>query len=153
MNSTLERERVTPLVKKKAESAKKKNTARKDYERGEAFPEQIAWIRHRLRLYREKRGMTQVQLADKIGAVRGRITDIERSEKQMADFRIGTVFRIIKAMGVAPETFFKGCPDFGVPQPSSVIVTSEDDIVTTLLPMLNEAQIKRVLNSLRKQLD
>ncbi len=137
------------MVKKKAAMAKTEE--KRDYAQGEAFPEHIHWIRARLKIYREKRGFTQTQLADRMGTVRGRVTDMERSEKKMADFRLGTLFRFMKALGVSPEKFFEGAPGFGVPSPSSVIVTNECDVVDALSPMLNEAQIKRVLAFLRRE--
>lgn len=140
------------MVKRKAAKPEKaEKPEKRDYKLGEDFPEHIHWIRNRLRLFREKRGFTQTQLADRIGAVRGRVTDMERSEKKLADFRLGTLFRFLKGLGVSPEKFFEGAPGFGIPAPSSVIITNESDVVDALSPMLNEAQIKRVLTFLRKE--
>ena len=60
-----------------------------------------------LRRIRDARGLTQSQLAEKVGANQATISKIERGDEGVT---LGMINRIAKALGVAPVTLF-GLPD------------------------------------------
>lgn len=67
------------------------------------------WTADRMKALRLAAGLTQPQLADKMGVHFSRISDFENNR---SDYKASTVFRAAAAMGLNMEKVFRGCPDW-----------------------------------------
>lgn len=108
------------------------------------------WASGRVREIRENRGLTQQQLADKMGVHFTRVSDLENNR---SDFKCSTLFRAAAAMGVRMETLFRGCPDWrgsGKKDPEAVVVVTEKRLEEILLDCgVTPTKANAVLDSVR----
>lgn len=85
------------------------------------------WVVSRVRDFRNAKGWTQTDLADRMSVHYTRICDLEANR---SDYKASTIFRACAAMGVPMEKFFKGCPGWKgrAAQTDDTVVFSGSDL-------------------------
>ena len=152
---------VTQEMKKKAnpekpkkrrtmalEESLEKNSSKKTQESPKRAA-QIAWIRSRLKDYREKKGFSQTQFANIMKLPKARVASIERKGYSHRDIRVGTILDFLEGLAVEPEDFFKGCPGTGI-RTRDILLLREDEMIRILRTYIGDEKIQAILELLRK---
>lgn len=67
----------------------------------------LQWVSKKLRELRLSRGLTLQATADRIGSVHSRVSD---TESGLYDIKVGTLFKLLDALGTTPNDFFADMP-------------------------------------------
>lgn len=108
-----------------------------------------SWIVERMKSIRHARGLSQAEVAKKLGVHFSRVSDLELGRN---DYKISTVLRIALALEVSVDDIFRGCPSLYSKRPTTAdrwVVVSVADLETRLKKAgLTAAQVSSLVESL-----
>jgi transcriptional regulator with XRE-family HTH domain len=87
--------------------------ARADEDELKKVAHMVEWVAARIREIRESRGWSQAKLGVEMNIATTRIGDFERGRFEI---KISSLFRLMRALGISPTEFFRGCPSWEAPK-------------------------------------